>query len=408
MVTRIIIALSLFLLLASCTEARDRMAYIKQYEHIAIFEMERTGVPASIKMAQAILESADGTSYLAREGNNHFGIKCGSKWTGKTVYLKDDDYKNGQLIKSCFRKYTSADESFEAHSNFLRDNQRYGQLFTYKKTDYRRWARGLKQAGYATSPTYAEKLIGIIERNNLYHLDRMNSPTPPLATIGKNNKPGKPAKPAKATKPSKQTTVAKSKSIVFNDIKMIKAGSSDSYQSIAKKHKIALSKLLKYNDLSRTPSLRSGEHVYLQPKRSSYRGKRQWHKVQAGETMHHISQRYGIKLSSLYKKNLMNGKQQPATGEQIALRKKVKKTPKLRSAKASNVQHQTTVRPSTSSATVTKPRISKAGAGTYHTVKDSETLWSIAIGYGVTVEQLKTLNGLQDSTIMRGQRLRVK
>lgn len=403
MVTRILIALSIFLLFAACTDGRDRMAYIKQYEYIAIFEMERTGVPASIKMAQAILESADGTSYLAREGNNHFGIKCGSKWTGKSVYLKDDDYKNGQLIKSCFRKYGSADESFQAHSDFLRNNQRYSQLFTYKKTDYRRWARGLKSAGYATSPTYAEKLIGIIERNSLHHLDRKNSPTPPLATIGKNDKP---AKPAKATKPSKPTKTTKSTSIVFNDIKMIKAGSHDSYQAIAKKHKISMSKLLKYNDLSRTPNLRSGEHVYLQPKRNSYRGKRQWHKVQGGETMHSISQRYGIKLSSLYKKNQMANKQEPAIGERIALRKKVKKTPKLRSAKASSVQQQTTVRPSSGS--VSKPKISKANASArYHEVKESETLWSIAIGYGVTVEHLKRINGLHDATIMPGQRLRI-
>ncbi len=407
MFTRISIISSFFMLLVFCAEGRDRMAYIKQYEHIAIFEMERAGVPASIKMAQAILESADGTSYLATAGNNHFGIKCGSKWTGKTVHLKDDDYKNGQLIKSCFRKYNSSHESFEAHSDFLRNNQRYSQLFTYKKTDYRRWARGLKQAGYATNPSYANILIGIIERNSLHHLDKMNSPTPPLASaetepsVKPSKKPTKAKKPSK--KPSKQNTASKSSTIVFNDVKMVKIGSQDSYQSIAKKHKISLSKLLKYNDLPRPIPLYSGDQVYLQPKRGSYRGKRQWHKVAVGETMHSISQRYGIKLSSLYKKNLMTGKQQPEAGTQIALRKKAKKAPNLQGSSTP------IVRPSTSSSH-SKPAIGKTAtpATKYHRVSDSDTLWSISNQYGVSVDHLKTLNGLQDSTIMKGQRLRIR
>lgn len=403
MVTRISIVTAFFMLFVFCAESRDRMAYIKQFEYIAIIEMERAGVPASIKMAQAILESADGTSYLAREGNNHFGIKCGSKWTGKTVYLKDDDYKNGQLVKSCFRKYSNADESFEAHSNFLLNNQRYSQLFTYKKTDYRRWARGLKQAGYATNPSYPELLIGIVERNNLHHLDKMNSPTPPLASSGK---PKKPKHSTKATKPAKQTTV-KSKSVVYNDIKMIKVGSHDSWKAIAKTNKVNLTKLLKYNDLTRTTNLKPGDHVYLQPKRSSYRGKRQWHEVLPGETMHNISQRYGIKLSSLYKKNLMSGKQQPATGERIAIRKKAKKSPKLKS-RSTTTRPKTTTRPSNS--TVSKPKMENSAKATnqYHYVKESETLWSIAKRYNISVDQLKGLNGLQDATIIKGQRLKIK
>jgi len=401
MFTRISILVSFSLLFAINVDSRDRMAYIKQYENIAIFELERSGVPASIKMAQAILESADGTSYLATAGNNHFGIKCGSKWTGKSVFLKDDDYKNGTLVKSCFRKYIDAGESFSAHSDFLRNNQRYSQLFTYKKTDYRRWARGLKQAGYATSATYAEKLIGIIERNSLHHLDKMQSPTPPLASIGKNGTSVKPSKGDKPGKRPKHQTTAKSSTIVFNDVKMVKAGSFDSYQSIARKHKISLNNLLKYNDKTRVTAISAGDHIYLQPKRSSYRGKRQWHKVAAGETMHSISQRYGIKLSSLYKKNLMAGKQQPAIGERIALRKKAKNAPKL-----GRVSQATTS--SAISNAATPPFGKPTWSVQYHIVNNSDTLWSLSQQYGVSVDELKRLNGLQDATIIKGQRLRVK
>lgn len=149
--------------------------YIAQYKQIAILEMQRTGIPASIKMAQALLESGAGRSTLARKANNHFGIKCGGSWNGETFYREDDDYRNGKLIKSCFRKFDSAYDSFMAHSDFLTNQRRYSFLFELSTEDYKSWARGLRKAGYATDKAYAGKLIEIIEKYELYKLDNPNS-----------------------------------------------------------------------------------------------------------------------------------------------------------------------------------------------------------------------------------------
>ena len=153
--------------------------YINQYKSIAISEMQRTGIPASITMAQAIVESKYGTSTLSRQSNNHFGIKCKGGWKGKTFYFKDDDYQNGKLVKSCFRGYADSVESYYDHSDFLVENARYSRLFELEKTDYKGWAKGLKACGYATDRQYASALINMIERYDLHLLDRdPNLPTP--------------------------------------------------------------------------------------------------------------------------------------------------------------------------------------------------------------------------------------
>ena len=147
--------------------------YIHQYKSIAINEMNEFGIPASIKMAQAILESSSGTSSLAKESNNHFGIKCGSGWVGPKAYREDDDYDNGLLVKSCFRAYDDPSQSFRAHSNFLSNpnSKRYKFLFDLDRYDYKSWAQGLRKAGYATDPNYPSKLINLIEKYELYLLD---------------------------------------------------------------------------------------------------------------------------------------------------------------------------------------------------------------------------------------------
>lgn len=147
-------------------------SYIERYKYLAIDEMHRSGIPASIIMAQAIVESQSGQSALAISANNHFGIKCKRHWGGETYYHVDDDRdENGQLIESCFRKYQSIEASFIDHSNFLMNRAHYRQLFRYQKTDYRNWAKGLKRAGYATDPKYADKLIRTIEQHQLNELD---------------------------------------------------------------------------------------------------------------------------------------------------------------------------------------------------------------------------------------------
>ena len=160
-----------FLVLSSAKANEHTPAYIEQYKTIVVNEMSRVGIPASIKMAQAILESGSGRSTLARQSNNHFGIKCGGSWTGKEVYRRDDDYKNGLLVRSCFRAYDDPAESFMAHSDFLMNNRRYAFLFDLDIYDYKGWANGLRKAGYATDPNYPGKLIKLIEKYELYLLD---------------------------------------------------------------------------------------------------------------------------------------------------------------------------------------------------------------------------------------------
>ena len=159
-------------------DVADSPSYIKKFKDIAIREMSRSGIPASITLAQAIHESAWGNGQLALQSNNYFGIKCKDYWTGPTYYIEDDDYEGKKLIKSCFRAYKNIENSFEDHSDFLRDNPRYKILFQYNASDYRSWAKGLQKCGYATDKKYAEKLIRTIEKYQLYQYDSLIKPFP--------------------------------------------------------------------------------------------------------------------------------------------------------------------------------------------------------------------------------------
>lgn len=310
--------LTLFLFTQSCfgqNQNLEFLEYIRKYHKIAIEEMERAGVPASIKLAQGLLESNAGRSYLARRGNNHFGIKCGSNWPGKKVYREDDDYdERGKLIKSCFRSYKSVAACYIAHSEFLRDprkESRYGFLFRLRPTDYRRWAQGLKRAGYATSATYAEKLIDLIDRYELYKYDRMS--TLDLDT------------------PSDAVAAA---ILSTNDVKYTMTEENETLADIARRTDVAVRNILKYNEIYEDSDepLAEGSRVYIQPKRGAFRGRQIYHKINDySDDMASISQRYGIKLSKLYKRNRMSPGTEPAIGEEIKIRgRKVKNTPRLR------------------------------------------------------------------------------
>ncbi len=170
------IAFVLLLLFQTALLANHVDEYISQYQQIAIREMQRSGIPASITLGQGIIESAWGGGELARNSNNHFGIKCKKYWQGPTYYIEDDDYENGELVKSCFRAYDNPEDSYIDHTNFLIENERYRQLFGYDPTDYHNWAKGLKACGYATDPHYAEKLINTIEKYGLQQFDQMAVP----------------------------------------------------------------------------------------------------------------------------------------------------------------------------------------------------------------------------------------
>ncbi|MEL7220179.1 MAG: glucosaminidase domain-containing protein [Bacteroidota bacterium] len=342
-------------------QSPTQLAYIQRYKEIAIREMERVGVPASIKLAQGLLESNSGQSVLARRGNNHFGMKCGSSWEGGTIYREDDDYNDqGQLIKSCFRTYRNGQASFVAHSEFLRDPRkafRYGFLFRLDPTDYQRWAYGLKQAGYATSPTYPEKLIGLIERYQLYQYDtalladngnNTNTSTPPnIPPTPPRTEPGGTTRPPTTgntpTSGGNRLTI-----LTNNDVRYTVVGEGETLDDIAQRVDASVRNLIAYNETVEnvTQDLTAGSPLYLQPKRNGFRGRKKYHVVGINDNMLDLSQKYGVKLSKLLKRNRLAEDEMPAIGEQIKLRGwKVKERPKLRSEQPLPPRPNTTTRP---------------------------------------------------------------
>jgi len=290
----------------------SRSDYIQRYQVLAIEEMNRSGIPASITMAQGCLESANGNSELSRKSNNHFGIKCKSSWKGKRVYY-DDDAKG-----ECFRKYKSVEDSYIDHTNFLLKNQRYGSLFSLKSTDYKGWARGLKKAGYATSRTYADQLIKIIEDNKLHRLDYkvdLNE-----ITAYDQKKIGRKGISSSLSINAFQTH----KVVKRNRVKSVLARRGDSYEIIAQELGLKDWVLYKYNNQSAGYQPKEYEVVYIKPKKKKTKKNKLTHRVETGETMHYISQLYGIKLSQLCWRNRIKANQQPAAGEIIYLRKRGK------------------------------------------------------------------------------------
>lgn len=290
----------------------SRKDYIQRYQVLAIEEMNRSGIPASITMAQGCLESADGNSELSRKSNNHFGIKCKSSWTGKKVYY-DDDEKN-----ECFRKYKTVEDSYIDHTNFLMDNPRYSDLFNLPPTDYKGWARGLKKAGYATSKTYAHNLIEIIETHKLHRLDYRENYNELTAYEQKNIG-------HEGISNSLSINAFRSHAVVkFNNIKSVVARKGDTYEIIAQEMGLNDWVLYKYNNQSAGYRPSVNEVVYIQPKKNRTKKDKLTHRVEAGETMHYISQLYGVKLSQLYFKNRMKTGTQPAPGQIVYLRKRGK------------------------------------------------------------------------------------
>ena len=274
--------------------------YIDQYKDVAIEQMKKHRIPASITLAQGLFESGAGRSELARKGNNHFGIKCHG-WKGRTVH-HDDDARN-----ECFRAYDNAYESYEDHSRFLVSGKRYQGLFSLKTTDYKGWAHGLKAAGYATNPNYATKLIQIIELYKLYEYDHAKHYDRFLASATKDRVgPGGMIHPI----------------YKFNNNYYLKARRGDTFMSIAKEVGISERKLASYNELPVSASLSEGDIVYLKKKAKkapkSYVDR--LHYVRAGESMYSISQLYGIRMKNLYKMNNMTPYDNIVIGQGLRLR----------------------------------------------------------------------------------------
>ena len=264
----------------------SRKEYIEKYSSLAVKQMHQYKIPASITLAQGILESNNGNSRLATKANNHFGIKCHG-WEGKKIFA-DDDKKN-----ECFRNYKNVLESFVDHSLFLNKYSRYEFLFDYKITDYKSWAKGLKKAGYATNNKYPELLIKIIEENKLYQFDSKK--------IDKNLISGK-------------------RNIYMhpNKIKYVMSKNQETYKTIAKSLNIKLKQILKYNDDNNQSVLNVGTKVFIQPKRN--RSKQRIHVVNNGEDLRTISQIYGVKMKSLKKRNQLILKNSLNNGDKLRLR----------------------------------------------------------------------------------------
>jgi len=374
------------------------LRYIERYQDLAMEEMIRVGVPASIKLGQAILESNAGRSELARKSNNHFGIKCGGNWTGETHAYEDDDYDEfGNLIKSCFRKYDSAKRSFFGHSEFLK-KARYRFLFIdLNPRDYESWAHGLKTAGYATNPKYASILIAIIQRYELFKFDKM-------AIEG-----------IAAGFDNSILDVASSGTIARNnDLRLVFATENQTPSQIANKYDVNLKCILKYNERLGTGGklLRQGEKVYLQKKRRSWRGREKYHFVQERETMYQLAQKYGIRLSKLYQKNRMTEGTQPAIGAKVKIRGwKIKsgKSPELRKVEVDENGNEIIEDVITPNTLVEEEFLFEEDRlEIYHLVKKGDTLYRIALRYNITVDYLKKLNEITFDTISVSQRLRVK
>ena len=312
--------LLLFCVLNGLSDAPQRMSrqeYIDKYARIAVQEMIDFHIPASITMAQACLESSDGNSELTRLSNNHFGIKCKSNWTGPTI-RHDDDESN-----ECFRKYSSAEESFKDHSSFITSSSRYSFLFALDIRDFRKWAYGLKQAGYATDPGYPAKLIKIIEDFRLYELDQLDwkyvkqpeSTHKNFSLFGFLHK--KPAEKNQAIASGYLPRQIEKR----NKRKAIIAIDGDDYGRIADEFGKKDWQIYQYNDVYAGDVPQKGDPVYLQAKRSKAPRGNDYHVVQKGETLWSVAQWYGVKVQSLRKMNKLGEFQEVKTGEVLSLRK---------------------------------------------------------------------------------------
>ncbi len=314
-------------------------AYIEKYAQMAVDEMFRSGVPASITLAQGMLESANGQSYLATKGNNHFGIKC-HDWKGPGVYM--DAERKGE----CFRKYKSVAESYKDHSDFLRFRDRYKSLFDLKTTDYKGWAHGLKSAGYATDPAYPRKLINIIETYGLSRFDRTDT-----EEIRKNNRLSR-KEARKLRKEQRRTeviTVAPGSKVpesptvleephrydgprpefIFslsrqlysqNGVAFIYSVEGETYLSIAKKYNLFPREIFAFNDVKEDSSLLPGTVVYLQPKKNKAAPHVDKYIAEGGESLRDISQRFAVKLRKIQHLNGFGADHVLREGDTVLLR----------------------------------------------------------------------------------------
>lgn len=419
-------------LIAMAQQRQEVVDYINQYKQIAIDEMVRAKIPASITLAQGILESGAGKSPLSRNSNNHFGIKCKEEWTGKKYYHDDD------RPQECFRVYDSPQQSYFDHSEFLVNRPRYSMLFQLPVHDYKSWAYGLKEAGYATNPKYPQLLINYIEDYNLHQYDReglvlmeQKKTELPERSQALETKPDasraddiivmdvKPAEQHKMHQEQPRFFATEimnhpnqRKELVVNGIRAVKAKGAEDPFTIAYEYNIDYSYIMSFNDLNTGDRFKDGEHIFLQPKKN--RGADAVFVVQQGQSMRDIAQIQGIRIKDLYAKNLMRPNDQPVPGETLYLQNKRSSTPRtvsyaeflkkypqqaITETVAQEQPVSNTHNPELASNTARSTDVSQ------YQVRQTDTLYSIARRFGISVEQLKKWNNLSDSSIKIGQTL---
>lgn len=363
---------SLFVILTNCGIYAQTMTvkqYIDSFKNIAMIEMIEHKIPASITLAQGILESGSGNSRLAKQGNNHFGIKCKKEWTGCTI-LEDDD-----ALQECFRCYSNPKESYRDHSIFLRNNKRYAALFLLSISDYKGWANGLLSAGYATNMKYADLLIGSIERNKLAQYDS-------LVLNGYN--PYNHQMPANIE-------------VVDNKVPYTVVQPNQSIEKIAVELDKTEKKIIKYNDL-KNHQIVPGDVIYLKPKKR--KASVENHTVVLGDNMWLISQKYAIKLNVLYKKNKMEMGTEPKPGSVLELQGKAESTPDTLQIIENKRETPKPIQENNNIPSV-------QNGIKIHEVLTGETLYSISRKYGVVVPEIIKLNQLNSSQLSVGQKLKI-
>jgi len=392
--------------------------YVRTYSDLAVKEMQRTGVPASIKLAQGILETEAGRSDLVRRSNNHFGIKCKSWWNGEKVYHDDDE--QGE----CFRKYAEAYDSWKDHSDYLKSQPRYAFLFELDPEDYKGWAKGLKKAGYATNPKYPQILIKYIE---LYHLDdytmiamgKKKSSTEFLAYVNVGENKATPVK----TSTGGVVTTAEGQSVItnnsgqtevipeiqqvtypegefkINDTRVIYANEGSSLLAIADAYRVRLKWLYEFNELEKnTEVLEKSQLIFLQRKRRQ--GSKEFHIYRKGETLTDISQMEGLRLENLLEYNYLKAEMIPAPGEKLYLKDEAPARPKLAAVVQNSVGEQDL-------AMLNNVQQINAAEESYlrHTVSPKETLFSVSKKYQVSQNQIREWNKLNSGELKIGQEL---
>ncbi|HEY0040455.1 MAG TPA: glucosaminidase domain-containing protein [Flavisolibacter sp.] len=375
------------------------LAYIEKFKDVAIEEMQRTGVPASITLAQGIHETGAGTSDLVVRSNNHFGIKCKTEWQGEKVY-HDDDARG-----ECFRKYNDPFISYRDHSDFLRNRAHYATLFNLDPTDYEAWAHGLKKAGYATNPKYPQILVKLIRDYNLqdYTLIALGRKQPDANEPQwvKNTESSNAAMDANLILNSEQKKAYPEGIFEINDTKVVFVAKGVSYLKLANDYDISLVRLLDFNDLKDGDVTLEDGLLFLQRKRKT--GSNEFHTVAPGETLYSIAQAEGIRMESLLEYNYLTPNVQPEAGERLYLKASAPGKPKLVNMRSGVV----TASFKTTEAVKDFTNENKEATSITHTVQPKETLYSIAKKYEVAVEDVKKWNSIETDALKVGQQIRI-